>query len=299
MGYLLPFDRSIDRSQDFGANPNNGINPIGGHNGDDWRTPTGTPVRAAGDGIIEFAGQFDDTYWDNFGWNLNMGGLMVVLNCDGPDGPYFEYGHLSLILVVPGQRVKRGDIIALTGNSDGGTGVSTGPHCHVGCLPPNFNINSSTYGRVNPRIYMTEHWDGETPSITYAGTVTPQGATTPNIEEDEDMQTVFRDTSSADPDKIYVGNALFHRHVTSLAELEHMQVMAREGKLKLFKDGEVQNQPLICFGFNLADLTGHAAVNAPFPYYEPRTGVPSGTTTIANALGASDLQFVATRDEVK
>jgi murein DD-endopeptidase MepM/ murein hydrolase activator NlpD len=168
MGYLLPFDKSIRRSQDYGANPGVGPNPPGGHNGDDWATNIGTPVRAAGDGEVTFAGQFDDTYADNFGWNLNYGGNMIVLNMDGDTAPYFEYGHLSTIYVTAGQRVKRGDIIALTGNSDGGTGVSSGPHCHVGCLPANFNLNTSTYGRVNPRIYMTDYWDGSAVNVQSA-----------------------------------------------------------------------------------------------------------------------------------
>lgn len=171
MGYLLPFPRSIRRSQDFGSNPGWGPNPAGGHNGDDWATVIGTPVRAAGDGEVIFAGEFDTTYEDNFGWNLNFGGLMVVLNMDGEAGPYFEYGHLSKILVANGARVRRGQIIALTGNSDGGTKVSTGPHCHVGALPPNFNLNTSTYGRVNPRLYMTDYWEDGTASIEYTGEV--------------------------------------------------------------------------------------------------------------------------------
>jgi hypothetical protein len=167
MGYLLPFDRSIQLGQQYGERPGLSPNPPGGHNGDDWLTVIGTPVRAAGDGEVVFAGEFDDTYADNFGWNLNYGGLMVVLNMDGDAGPYFEYGHLSKIYVKAGQRVKRGDVIALTGNSDGGTGISSGPHCHVGALPPNFNLGTSTYGRVNPRLYMTDYWDG-TGSLSYA-----------------------------------------------------------------------------------------------------------------------------------
>lgn len=166
MSYLLPFDRSIRRSQDFGANPGWGPNPPGGHNGDDWATPAGTPVRAAGDGEVVFAGEFDDTYADNFGWNLHYGGLMVILNMDGETAPYFEYGHNSKLLVKAGERVVRGQVIALTGNTDGGTGISTGPHCHVGCLPHNFDLGSSTYGRVNPRLYMTEYPDAG--ALSYA-----------------------------------------------------------------------------------------------------------------------------------
>lgn len=172
MNYYLPFPKSIQLGQPFGSRPNMPPNPAGGHNGDDWLTVIGVPVRAAGDGVVTFAGQFDSTYADNFGWNLHYGGNMVVLNMDGATAPYFEYGHLSKILVKTGQRVKAGQIIALTGNSDGNTGISTGPHCHVGCLPYNFNLNTNTYGRVNPRLYMTKYWDDST--LANSGTtVTP------------------------------------------------------------------------------------------------------------------------------
>ena len=183
-GYLFPFPRSVGRSQDFGANPGWGPNPPGGHNGDDWAVPIGTPVRAAGDGVVVFAGQFDDTYADNFGWNLMYGGNMVVLNMDGETAPYFEYGHNSKLLVQTGQRVKRGQIIALSGNSDGGTNISTGPHCHVGCLPYNFNLNTNTYGRVNPRLYLTDYWEDESggASINPAGDIT-------EVTEEDDMYT--------------------------------------------------------------------------------------------------------------
>jgi len=180
-GYLFPFPRSVGRSQDFGANPGWGPNPPGGHNGDDWAVPIGTPVRAAGDGVVVFAGQFDDTYADNFGWNLMYGGNMVVLNMDGETAPYFEYGHNSKLLVQTGQRVKRGQIIALSGNSDGGTNISTGPHCHVGCLPYNFNLNTNTYGRVNPRLFMTDYWEDE----AGAESLGPAGELLEPTEEDD------------------------------------------------------------------------------------------------------------------
>lgn len=158
--YYLPFGPEIELGQQFGWNPFLGPNPAGGHNGDDWLTPIGTPVYAAGDGEVVFAGEFDDTYADNFGWNLNFGGTMVVLNMDGERAPYFEYGHLLRVFVKAGDRVTGGQVIALTGNSDGGTGVSTGAHCHVGCLPYNFNLNTNTYGRIHPRAMMTKYYEG-------------------------------------------------------------------------------------------------------------------------------------------
>ncbi|BCW47892.1 M23 family metallopeptidase [Arthrobacter sp. StoSoilB13] len=183
MGYLFPFPRSVRRSQDFGANPGWGPNPPGGHNGDDWAVPVGTPVRAPGDGVVVFAGEFDDTYADNWGWNLMYGGKMVILNMDGETAPYFEFGHNSELRVKTGDRVRRGQVFALSGNSDGGTGVSTGPHSHVGCLPYNFNLNTNTYGRVNPRLFMTDYWDDEAGSAS----IGPAGEII-NTEED-DMPT--------------------------------------------------------------------------------------------------------------
>lgn len=185
MGYLLPFDRSIQLGQQFGSNPGWGPNPAGGHNGDDWLTPVGVPVHAAGDGYVLFAGQYDSTYEDNFGWGLNYGGNQVVLNLDGPTGPYVEYGHLSVMYVKSGERVAAGQIIALTGATDGGTGVITGPHCHVGVLPWNYNLNTNTYGRVNPRLYLTDYPDAGS-LLAQSGTITP-------IQEDEDMAITDED----------------------------------------------------------------------------------------------------------
>lgn len=177
--YYLPFTPDIKLGQVFGDNPGWGPNPPGGHNGDDWLTPVGTPVHSPGWGTVVFAGEFDTTYQDNWGWNLNYGGKMVVLNMDGPDGPYFEFGHNSELKVVTGQRVAPYQVIALSGATDGGTHVITGPHSHVGCLPPNFNLGTNTYGRVNPRLYMTEYFSGEI-SLAPEGTVS-----TPVTQEDD------------------------------------------------------------------------------------------------------------------
>lgn len=92
------------------------VNPVTGrvapHKGVDFAMPVGTPVLAVGDGEV------------------------IVSKYSGAAGNFIairhgrqyttRYMHLRQLLVKPGQKVKRGDRIALSGN----TGRSTGPHLH-------------------------------------------------------------------------------------------------------------------------------------------------------------------------
>lgn len=90
--------------------------PFGGklkmHEGLDIANVPGTPIRAPAGGVIEFAGVksgYGETVIIDHGYGLET-----------------VYGHTRKILVKVGQHVKRGDTIALLGN----TGRSTGPHVH-------------------------------------------------------------------------------------------------------------------------------------------------------------------------
>jgi len=215
MGYLLPFNRNIPRTQDFGNIQNNAIIKGGPHGGDDYGTPVGTPVRAAGNGVIDYAGVFDDSYADNYAWNTSMAGLLVWLNC-GDNEPSFEYGHLSRVLVKQGDRVKRGQVIAITGNSGG----STGPHCHVGCLPPGYDLNTPTFGRVNPRIYMTEYYE-DIPTKT---------------EDDEKMLFLMKAPNDS---RVWIGDGIVRRHIPDPQTLEDIRYRFRIGELKLANKGEI------------------------------------------------------------
>ena len=151
--YCKPFKRGESwRSQDFGAFPNNGVNPAGGHTGNDEAAPSGTPVHAAGDGVIIHSGWFDDSYADNLLWLLDFGGETLVLDC-GDDEPTFVYAHLLESWVSYGTRVKKGQVIGLSGNSGTRT---TGDHLHNEAIAPGYNLNSPTLGRVNPDNYLTE-----------------------------------------------------------------------------------------------------------------------------------------------
>ncbi len=82
------------------------------HEGLDIATPVGQPIYAPSDGTVVFAG--------------TEGGYGKVLVIDHGYGVKTRYGHLSEILVHLGDRVGRGDKVALVGN----TGRSTGPHLH-------------------------------------------------------------------------------------------------------------------------------------------------------------------------
>jgi murein DD-endopeptidase MepM/ murein hydrolase activator NlpD len=82
------------------------------HAGIDIRAPQGTPVRAAEDGEVVMASYF--------------GGYGRVIILAHKNDFTTLYGHNSELLVRPGDRVKKGEVIALSGN----TGRSTGPHLH-------------------------------------------------------------------------------------------------------------------------------------------------------------------------
>jgi murein DD-endopeptidase MepM/ murein hydrolase activator NlpD len=82
------------------------------HAGLDLAVPVGSDVRASGGGVVRLVGS-DSAY----------GRYVLVAH---PDGYETMYGHLSRILVARGERVRAGQVIALSGN----TGRSTAPHLH-------------------------------------------------------------------------------------------------------------------------------------------------------------------------
>lgn len=149
----------------------------GPHTGNDEACKSGTPVYAAGDGVVEFAGEFDDTYADNLLWLLRMGGNVLVLNC-GEKEPSFVYAHLSRFHVKRGDSVRKGQLIADSGNS--GT-ATTGPHLHVEAIAPGYVLNSPMLGRVNPDIYLTE-WPEDIPALIQVHSITQQATET--VEDD-------------------------------------------------------------------------------------------------------------------
>lgn len=88
------------------------------HNGIDIAAPTGTPIKAGDDGIVLGTGNTD-----NYCLKSLQGKYTVI---DHENNLATMYAHQSLIIVSPGQQVKRGDVIGYVGS----TGKTTGPHLH-------------------------------------------------------------------------------------------------------------------------------------------------------------------------
>jgi murein DD-endopeptidase MepM/ murein hydrolase activator NlpD len=100
------------------------------HTGVDISASMGTPVHAAADGIV-YTAEYDGSGY----------GKMVVV--DHGNGVRTRYAHLSAFEVVAGQEVRRGQVLALSGN----TGRTTSPHLH-------FEVRMGG-NAVNPYPYLT------------------------------------------------------------------------------------------------------------------------------------------------
>ncbi len=100
------------------------------HRGVDVAGPVGTPIVAAGSGVVEQAG-----------WN--SGGFGNLVEIRHPDGSMTRYAHNSRLNVSAGQQVAQGQQIAEMGS----TGYSTGPHLH-------FEVHPNGGAAVNPVAYL-------------------------------------------------------------------------------------------------------------------------------------------------
>lgn len=102
------------------------------HTGIDFSVPQGTPVLATGAGVVRIAG-----------WSGAYGNLVVI---DHGNGISTYYGHNSSVLVSPGERVERGQVVALSGN----TGRSTGAHVHYEIRVNGTPVDPSPFLALSP-----------------------------------------------------------------------------------------------------------------------------------------------------
>ena len=105
----------------------------GYHTGVDFKTRSGTNIYAVDDGVVTKAN-----------WGKAYGVQIVQEIGLHSKKQWCIYAHLSKILVKPGDKIKKGQLIAKSGN----TGNSTGPHLH---FEVRNNIRWSAGTEIDPR----------------------------------------------------------------------------------------------------------------------------------------------------
>jgi len=126
-------------SSNFGYRTKHPIHGYGAmHRGIDFSAPVGTPIYAAGDGVVEFVG-----------WMSGYGRRVVVSH---GNGLATVYAHASKFAnnLKKGSRVKQGDTIAFVGNS----GNTTGAHLHYEVIVHGKHVNPNKF-RSTPSIQLS------------------------------------------------------------------------------------------------------------------------------------------------
>nr|WP_242616777.1 M23 family metallopeptidase [Rivibacter subsaxonicus] len=107
------------------------------HLGVDYPAPTGTPVRAVGDGIVTFSG-----------WQNGYGNVVIVQHAGGRET---RYAHLSRIDARRGARVDQGQSLGAVG----ATGWATGPHLHFEFLVNDRHVDPVTMARSSESVTVS------------------------------------------------------------------------------------------------------------------------------------------------
>lgn len=115
---LPPASDSVERTYPFASTADGTRDP---HRGVEFVNAIGTPVHAAGEGVVLFAGSDESAIYSP--WR-NYYGNLVVLQHEGD--LYTLYAHLSAINVTEGESVEAGEQIGEVGRS----GVAIGSHLH-------------------------------------------------------------------------------------------------------------------------------------------------------------------------
>lgn len=110
------------------------------HTGVDWAAPIGTPILAAGNGVVVEAG-----------WHSGYGRRVEIQH---PNGYSTAYNHMSGFArgIREGVRVKQGQLVGFLGSS----GLSTGPHLHYEVM-----VNGRFVDPMRVKLARTREFDGK------------------------------------------------------------------------------------------------------------------------------------------
>ena len=147
----VPSDKPV-KTAEFTSGYGTRTDPFRGgaarHQGIDLAAPVGTPIYDTADGTISEAG-------------YNSGGYGNLIKVDHGRGIETRYGHLSAVLVRPGQRITRGQVIGRMGS----TGRSTGSHLHYEVRIDGRAVNPIPFMKSNEYLLAMQQKGGGTHSM--------------------------------------------------------------------------------------------------------------------------------------
>ena len=134
---ILPVNGNMISGFGYRKHPISGHTTL--HTGVDFACGIGTPIYATADGVVKEA-------------HRNGHGYGIVVNLNHGNGFETKYAHLSKAMVKEGQQIKRGQLIAYSGN----TGRSTGPHLHYELIKDGVKVDPADYiyGDLLPMEYQ-------------------------------------------------------------------------------------------------------------------------------------------------
>jgi Peptidase family M23 len=150
----LPANNLVDATYPYGSTANGTRDP---HHGVEFVNKSGTPVYAAAEGEVIFAGPDEVAIYSS--WKNYYGNLVVI---EHMDGLFTLYAHLSKIDVRAGQEVLVGDKLGEVGR----TGVAIGSHLHFEVRRGDVQDYFSTQ---NPELWLAPNKDE---NGTLVGTLT-------------------------------------------------------------------------------------------------------------------------------
>jgi murein DD-endopeptidase MepM/ murein hydrolase activator NlpD len=147
----VPSDKPV-KTAEFTSGYGTRTDPFRGgaarHAGIDLAAPIGTPIYATADGTVSEAG-------------YNSGGYGNLIKLDHGRGIETRYAHLARILVSPGQRIARGQLIGHMGS----TGRSTGSHLHYEVRIDGRAVNPIPFMKSNDYLVAMQKKGGGTHSM--------------------------------------------------------------------------------------------------------------------------------------